>query len=449
MPKATKLVSSLLVAISMPVIAFAAVAMDGTNANASYIYSESTYSGEVEFVNYSNSDEVEFFKGDEDSTQYLYIGMEVPFDKVKIDLSESVKFADDPKLEFDYYDGSVWESLDVDTSYFDDFLYVDKESFSFKAPNNWSQGSFEAGNGSLSPNAYWIRISADEVSEGGAAVQISVVAYFTKITVEDNDGNGVNNLSEENFMLSEGSDNEIYGVLSQGDGQYLLAVNISEDITSYRLVVSVPGYEQKATDLIMDGDNKVSIDMQISGGNESCTPNYLDTDYHWAQSAIRELYCRQILQIDSVNFRPNTRVSKAEFLKMALLNAGVDTEFYTYKVNPFDDVDREEDWYAQYAIAAYNLDVIDGDTDFRADYSLNRVDAVVILMRLAGIEGDSYSTPFYDIAESDWFAKYIRAAADLEVVEGYEDGSFQPNRYLSRAEAAVMVNNMYYAKYKD
>ncbi|MFT7184409.1 MAG: hypothetical protein ACI9QC_000751 [Oceanicoccus sp.] len=447
------ILTSLVLALSLPVLALASVAMDGTTTNAQYVYTESNSSDGVEVVDYSDAAEdndgdlVEFYTGDEDE-QTLYIGMEVPFDKIKLELTGSVEYEDDADLDWEYYTGSVWKNLTVSTTSFDDFITVDTETITFDIPSSWDNGDFEFDdNTTVAEDAYWIRVSADEVVEGGSLDQISVTAYLLEVTVENEDGSRIINLSDENFMISGGSDNEVYGVLAKGNGRYLLAVNTSSSNTDYRFTVTVGGYDQLATDLVMDGDNEVELDIVVLR-DHNCYPDYSDIDYHWAQSAIRELYCRSILQISTDDFRPNTRVSRAEFLKMALNNAGVDTSIYTYKENPFDDVDREDDWYAEYALAAYNLDVIDGDNDFNADYSLNRAEAVVILIRLAGIEADNSTTPFYDIASTDWFAASVRAAADMNVVEGYPDGSFQGERYLSRAESAVMVNNMYYAQYE-
>jgi len=453
MRKTSNIFLSLVVAISFPVLAFAS-SISGTTSVAQYVISETITDGDIEVVDYSDEaedndgEDVEIFNGDEENVQVLYIGMEVPFDKVKFDLTGGVQYEDDSTLEWEYFNGSDWKDLDVTTDTFQDFVTVDKETVTFEIPSNWDKDDFELGDDEDSPEAYWIRVYADEVEDGGSADQISVVAYQVEVTVENEDGDRVINLSEENFSLAEGSDNDVYGVINEGNGRYRLAVNSTADHTDYRLVVTVPGFDELATELNMDGSDEVEVDVVLYG-DDSCAPDYDDVDYHWAQSAIRELYCRQILQISSDNFRPNTRVSRAEFLKMALVNAGVDTAIYTYKENPFDDVDREDDWYAEYALAAYHLDVIDADEDFNADYSLNRAEAVVILIRLAGIATDKETTPFYDVASSDWYARYVRAAADMEVVEGYPDGSFQAERYLSRAESAVMVNNMYYAKYED
>jgi hypothetical protein len=452
MRKATTILMSLLVATALPIIALASTAMDGTTTNAQYVYTESNSSDGVDVVDYSEAAEdndgdlVEFYTGDEDE-QTLYIGMDAPFDKVKFDLTGSVEYDGDADLDWEYFTGSSWKNLTVSGSTFSDFENIDTETIYFDIPSSWDKEDFEFGDDSTdAESAYWIRVSADEVEDGGSIDQISVVAYMLEVTVENEEGDRIINLGEENFMVSGATDNEVYGVISLGSGRYLLAVNTDANNTDYRLVTTVGGYDQLATDVEMDGDEAVEIDVVVLR-DDNCYPNYLDTNYHWAQSAIRELYCRSILQVNTDNFRPNTRVSRSEFLKMALLNAGVDTSIYTYKENPFDDLDRD-DWDAQYALAAYHLDVIDGDDDYDGDYSLNRAEAVVILIRLAGIEADNTNTPFYDIASSDWFAASVRAAADMGVVEGYPDGSFQGERYLSRAESAVMVNNMYYAKYE-
>lgn len=50
---------------------------------------------------------------------------------------------------------------------------------------------------------------------------------------------------------------------------------------------------------------------------------------------------------------------------------------------------------------------------------------------------DSYVTPFTDIDDY-----YVSAAAKLGIVSGKGDGTFDPNAYITRQEAAVMLTNM-------
>jgi len=46
---------------------------------------------------------------------------------------------------------------------------------------------------------------------------------------------------------------------------------------------------------------------------------------------------------------------------------------------------------------------------------------------------------FSDVMLDDWFYSYVRAMVDTDVVGGYDDGTFKPNREITRAEFAKMV----------
>jgi hypothetical protein len=49
---------------------------------------------------------------------------------------------------------------------------------------------------------------------------------------------------------------------------------------------------------------------------------------------------------------------------------------------------------------------------------------------------------FSDVRKSDWFWEYVMAAKKYGYIEGYPDGTFQPNRCVNRAEAMKIAVNV-------
>ena len=49
---------------------------------------------------------------------------------------------------------------------------------------------------------------------------------------------------------------------------------------------------------------------------------------------------------------------------------------------------------------------------------------------------------FADVNVSDWFKDAVEKAANEGLVQGYEDGTFKPNKSITRAEAAVLANRI-------
>ena len=51
--------------------------------------------------------------------------------------------------------------------------------------------------------------------------------------------------------------------------------------------------------------------------------------------------------------------------------------------------------------------------------------------------------PFYDLAGYDWAIPYVQQLCDDGLIHGYPDGSFGPDRYVSRAELVHMVTKAF------
>ena len=65
---------------------------------------------------------------------------------------------------------------------------------------------------------------------------------------------------------------------------------------------------------------------------------------------------------------------------------------------------------------------------------------VMSLQMMTGVFAKEYPQRFYDVPKDHWAFEYIAELVDRGVIAGYEDGSFKPNKTVSRAEfAKIMV----------
>lgn len=418
--------------------------LSGTNADFGSVYTEGD---EVyNMTSEASENDRDTFKAfpDKEDGQYLYLGMETVFDQISFDIEGTARAYDnqeDPEFTWQYFDGNSWEDLDLDKDTTDNFSKISSGLVSFEIPSDWEMTDYEG------EDAYWVRIRLDnELKDSPIFGQISARAYNLKVTVQNDAGENFVSLSKDNFILANGSDNKIYGFVNLGSGDYLLATQSEDFDVTYTLVVMVDSYLDSGMALDVMGNDLMEVSYSLSY-NRGCDTPYTDIDYHWSQSAIRELYCRGVVEEwDADTFGLNRTVTRAEFLKMALLNSDVDTKRYKGREVPFDDVDEDE-WYAEYVSAAYQLAYIDGDDQYNPDDRIERSEAVTLLIRMAGVESNTSVTIYKDVERSDWFASAIRSATDYGVVEGYTDLTFKPGNDISRAEAAVMINNAFYAWY--
>jgi hypothetical protein len=89
---------------------------------------------------------------------------------------------------------------------------------------------------------------------------------------------------------------------------------------------------------------------------------------------------------------------------------------------------------------------------FRPDSKINRAEALKILLAAAGFDDIDeyfdtnyvnrtgwYYAGFKDVGLKDWFAKYVAYAKDKGVVSGYINGMFGPGNNITRAEVAKII----------
>ena len=109
------------------------------------------------------------------------------------------------------------------------------------------------------------------------------------------------------------------------------------------------------------------------------------------------------------------------------------------QTNDYTDVPADA-WYNNAVSTLTNAGIIDGyeDGTFKPDGNITRAEFATIAVRFfeATYDGEDL---FSDIA-GHWAQDYINEAANAGIVDGYPDGTFRPQQYITRAEAMTMVN---------
>lgn len=113
---------------------------------------------------------------------------------------------------------------------------------------------------------------------------------------------------------------------------------------------------------------------------------------------------------------------------------------------PFIDV-HPGDWFYDPVCYVYSQGLMTGTsaTTFEPNISLSRAMLVAVLHRLEGSPAAS-AGDFTDVASGDWYAQAVNWAGSVGVVNGFDDGTFQPNAAITREQMAAILRN--YAQYK-
>lgn len=186
--------------------------------------------------------------------------------------------------------------------------------------------------------------------------------------------------------------------------------------------------------------------VQAETTNTGCTHPFIDVADHWAEEEICFMYDEGIVSgYSERNFLPNNYITRAEFLKISILNLSYTV--YPVQSAGFSDVSAD-DWYYSYVTFARSKGFITGYSDgtFHPNDYITRAEAVSMSMQMSGIiEYDSFGfeSQFSDVSGDDWYGYAVSAAVDYGIVNGYGDGTFRPNNNITRAEATVIAERVW------
>ena len=156
----------------------------------------------------------------------------------------------------------------------------------------------------------------------------------------------------------------------------------------------------------------------------------LNTEDHYAY----------IVGYEDGSVQPEGDITRAEVATIffRLLTDESRNEFWS-QTNDYTDVPADA-WYNNAVSTLSNAGIIDGyeDGTFKPDGNITRAEFATIAVRFfeATYDGEDL---FSDIA-GHWAQDYINEAANAGIVDGYPDGTFRPQQYITRAEAMTMVN---------
>jgi len=173
---------------------------------------------------------------------------------------------------------------------------------------------------------------------------------------------------------------------------------------------------------------------------------YPDAREHWAAGSILALTLRRVLDgYPDGQFRPDGSVTRAEWVKMLVEARGLEPE--PPDAQQFADLppDHWASGYVNVAIRARILVPSDYGHCLGPSAGVSRREAAMLLVRAFGMEERARQLhgaqlPFSDCASLPaWARGFIAAALEADLIRGYPDGSFRPQRVLTRAEAATLL----------
>lgn len=167
----------------------------------------------------------------------------------------------------------------------------------------------------------------------------------------------------------------------------------------------------------------------------------------WAETAVNALAEKGVVSGDeNGKFNPGNPVKREEFVKMLVTAAGMYSENATCN---FADVPANA-WYSAYVASAFKNNIVYGinESEFGVGTQITRQDMAVMCHRAASkvkqIPVVRDATAF---ADEDEIGEYAREAVTAlyraNVINGMSETEFAPNETATRAQAAVMIYNLF------
>ncbi|MBD5163066.1 MAG: S-layer homology domain-containing protein [Oscillibacter sp.] len=131
---------------------------------------------------------------------------------------------------------------------------------------------------------------------------------------------------------------------------------------------------------------------------------------------------------------------KIQCLLVSLLMSGF-LIYPAFAASSFPDVDE----YSEYAEAvAYvseaGIMVGDDQGNFNPNSSVSRAEMATLICRMLGeTEGLQTSSDFSDVPTNHWANSYVGKAAELGIVNGYGNGKFGPSDGVTYEQAVTMI----------
>jgi|LSQX01.3.fsa_nt_gb hypothetical protein len=169
-----------------------------------------------------------------------------------------------------------------------------------------------------------------------------------------------------------------------------------------------------------------------------------DISNHWAEDSIKALAFMGILKGDNEgNANPDDNITRAEFLAL-LLRTEEKEEEKAESISELKDV-KPNDWYYDLVNIAVEEGLLKGNRSglIMPEKEITREEMIILIARTLSLrKTDLSSKHFKDISDKYLYLEELSMAINDGIISGYPDNTFRPQRLVSRAEAATIMNRL-------
>lgn len=117
---------------------------------------------------------------------------------------------------------------------------------------------------------------------------------------------------------------------------------------------------------------------------------------------------------------------------------------HKFAANVFPDI-KGGIWYEDEVSYLYSKNLITGYENgyFYPNKPVSRAEAITMIGRALNLSGDLKLTRYSDVPDAHYASGYIETASSKGIVSGFPDGTFKPRNAIIRGDAAIMLDNAF------
>jgi uncharacterized repeat protein (TIGR02543 family) len=286
--------------------------------------------------------------------------------------------------------------------------------------------------------AAWLAASSSSGGGGGGGGGGSSSVTTTTTTEATTETTTVSKTTSTSDTSSSDEDAVLNFVTNGGTdvNSVTIGVGTAFDLSSYvttRIGYSFGGWYSDESCETEVTSGIVSSDMTLyASWNRNTVPTSLNSEEHFAY----------VTGYPDDTVRPGADITRAEVAMIfyRLLNDDIKAESETDS-NKFDDV-NSGDWFNTAVSTMAEICIIYGrtDTEFAPNSPITRAEFAAICARFDD-QSSVGNITFTDL-DGHWSENEVKSAANRGWVSGYEDGTFRPNKNITRAEAMSLINRV-------
>lgn len=173
--------------------------------------------------------------------------------------------------------------------------------------------------------------------------------------------------------------------------------------------------------------------------------NYTYVDY---TESVEYVYSHKdltyIIGYPDKGVHPNDDLTRAEAAMIFYRLYDGDYPSFTRRMSngTFKDVSAKN-WFYEPVETLYNIGLLEGKSKdtFAPNAPISRAEFAALAARFQNLKYTSGKV-FSDVEKGHWAYSYINAASEAGWIQGYPDGTFRPDKEITRTETVTLVNSM-------